>query len=293
MMEAMDADLNQHEDEPATTTADNEPLFAAPPPPVRHPSADIGLELPVEVLSSAEVESGLLPRLIDDQTHFYSAESLMMLGGGLAVGGLAANTKLDWEIEKKFQSGIRGATADDWFESLHAGKELGNGLYTLPVYGACWIAGEVFPKSPSATRIGDWGERTTRGLVVGAPPMLALQFLLGGGRPGETDERSRWTPLQDNNGVSGHSFMGSLPFLTAAKMSERPATRTLLYAASAIAPLSRVNDNAHYPSQAALGWFVAYLAADAVNSTEQANQRLQMRPYITPDETGFVAEYAY
>jgi hypothetical protein len=45
--------------------------------------------------------------------------------------------------------------------------------------------------------------------------------------------------------------MGSLPFITAAKMTENRGYKVLFYAGSAIAPLSRVNDNAHYPSQVA------------------------------------------
>ncbi len=58
----------------------------------------------------------------DDQKNFYSAESLTLLGGGLIVGGAMANSSIDDGIHRHFQSSVRGATSDDWFESLHASK---------------------------------------------------------------------------------------------------------------------------------------------------------------------------
>ncbi len=75
----------------------------------------------------------------DDQKNFYSAESLTLLGGGLIVGGAMANSSIDDGIHRHFQSSVRGATSDDWFESLHASKELGNGMYTLPVFATAWL----------------------------------------------------------------------------------------------------------------------------------------------------------
>ncbi len=102
------------------------------------------------------------------------------------------------------------------------------------------------------------GERSLRGSFVGAPPLIIMQQLTGGSRPTETDENSEWHPFRDKNGISGHAFMGSLPFITAAKMTDNRGYKVLFYAGSAIAPLSRVNDNAHYPSQVALGcgWLI-------------------------------------
>lgn len=77
-------------------------------------------------------------------------------------------------------------------------------------------------------------------------------------RPEEITQGSQWHALRDNNGISGHAFMGSLPFITAAKMTQSPASKALWYAGSTIAPLSRVNDGAHYSSQVALGWWLAF-----------------------------------
>jgi E1-E2 ATPase len=237
--------------------------------------------------------STILERLWDDQKNFYSPESVTLLAGGLVVGGLMANTSIDEDIHRHFQSSIRGATSDEWFESLHASKELGNGLYTLPVFATAWATGELFPDNKLVEMSGQWGERSIRGFVVGAPPLIIMQKLTGGSRPTETDENSEWQPFQDNNGISGHAFMGSLPFITAAKMTDSQGYKFLFYAGSTIAPLSRVNDNAHYPSQVALGWWMAYLAASAIDATDNPNARWQFYPYSTGDGSGMMAELRY
>ncbi|MEO8268777.1 MAG: hypothetical protein ABI557_03590, partial [Aureliella sp.] len=192
-------------------------------------------ELPTSRSFSKDVASAnktLAGRLLSDQMNFYSAESMTLLGGGLIVGGAMANSSVDNEIHRRFQSSVRSANSDDWFESLHSSKELGNGKYTLPVMAGAWAIGEIFPESQFAGTAGTWGERSLRGILVGAPPLLALQQLTGGSRPTEISEGSEWHPFTDNNGISGHAFMGSLPFITAAKMSDSKGLKAIYYAAS-------------------------------------------------------------
>ena len=250
-------------------------------------------ETPLHSQSVLPRSSTLLVRLWDDQNNFYSPESVTLLGSGLVVGGLMANTSIDENLHRHFQGSVRGATSDEWFESLHASKELGNGIYTLPVFASAWVAGEVFKENKLVETTGRWGERSIRGFVVGAPPLIVLQQLTGGSRPTETNESSEWHPFRDNNGISGHAFMGSIPFITAAKMTDSRGVKVLFYAGSALTPLSRVNDNAHYPSQVALGWWMAYLAASAVDATDNPNARWRFYPYSTADGSGMIAEFRY
>lgn len=247
----------------------------------------------ISKLLKRERPPSLISRMWDDQKNFYSPESLTLLGGGLIIGGAMANSSIDDDVHRHFQSSVRGATSDDWFESLHASKELGNGMYTLPVFATAWAAGELFPDNAFVETSGRWGERSLRGFVVGAPPLIVMQQLTGGSRPTETDESSEWHPFRDNNGISGHAFMGSLPFITAAKLTDNRGYKVLLYAGSTIAPLSRVNDNAHYPSQIALGWWMAYLAASAIDATDNPNSRWHFYPYSTGEGSGMMAEFRY
>jgi hypothetical protein len=56
--------------------------------------------------------------------------------------------------------------------------------------------------------------------------------------------------------------------MTAAQMSDKPCVKGLFYALSTFPAWSRVNDDAHYLSQALLGWYLAYLSVRAVSATE-------------------------
>ena len=67
---------------------------------------------------------------------------------------------------------------------------------------------------------------------------------------------------------AGQHFMGAVPFLAAATMVEAPVAKGPLYVCSTFVGLSRMTDNAHYPSQSFLGWYLAFASAMAVNDTE-------------------------
>ena len=63
-------------------------------------------------------------------------------------------------------------------------------------------------------------------------------------------------------------------------MTDRRWLKATFYAGSLLGPLSRVNDDDHYPSQVALGWWMAYVAATAIDRTEMAGGNMQVYPYI-------------
>lgn len=238
-------------------------------------------------------EDPLFIRILHDHQNFYSPESLSALGLAFAGGAIVANTNIDDGIIRHFQVSTRRANSDEWYETFRESKGFGDGRYSLSVYGATWLASELFPEVPGVQTAGTWGERSLRAFLVGAPPLIGLQFLTGGSRPGETEFGSAWRPFQDNNGVSGHAFVGSLPFITAAKMSESPGWKFAFYAASTLAPISRSNDGSHYPSQAFLGWFVAYVAASAVDASDNPDARWKFFPYVNQNGTGIQAEIRY
>jgi len=212
--------------------------------------------------------NGLWHRIVQDHRNFYDRETLAYFGGGLLVGGIFANTSIDDGLQRHFQASIRGATSDDWFEFLHANKELGNGRYTLPIFAVSAVFGKWFDQYEPLRITGEWGERSLRTFTVGVPSVIAFQRLTGASRPGESSSGSHWKPFDDNNGVSGHAFMSALPFINAAKMTDRPLLKATFYGLSLLGPLSRVNDDAHYTSQVALGWWIAYLAATAIDDTQ-------------------------
>jgi membrane-associated phospholipid phosphatase len=117
--------------------------------------------------------------------------------------------------------------------------------------------------------LGEYACRTTRGYLVGTPSLLVFQSLLGSDRPSSGNARgSYWHPFYEDHAVSGHSFIGAIPFITAAQMVEKPWQKGVFYACSMLTAWSRVNDNQHYLSQAVLGWYLAYLSVRSVSQTE-------------------------
>ena len=247
----------------------------------------------VDALDNSSARRDVWGRILDDQFHFYTRDSLIVLGLALGGGAAMANSNTDAQLQRHFETSVRGASSIEWFDYLHSNKELGNGVYTLPIMGVAWAANEYIEGPPAFETFGTWGERSIRAFIVGAPPLILMQSVTGGSRPYESLEGSEWHPFRDNNGVSGHAFMSSLPFITAAKMTDNPWQKTFWYAGSTIGPLSRVNDNAHYPSQVALGWAIAFVAASAVQKTETGIRGWTLKPLASLTSSGVALQYQW
>jgi len=218
-----------------------------------------------------------------DYVNYYSRDTLGKFIVILAPAAVFANTNLDSEVGNWYQQHVRSAStnhAADFF------RPLGDGFYTIPVYVSAKLLGEYFDDRPGMALLGEFGDRTTRALAVGAGPLLAVQYLTGSGRPSSIADQSYWKPFHSSHGASGHAFMGAIPFLTLAGMTDDPLAKCFFYACSPWTGISRVNDNVHYLSQVWLGWWMAYLACDAVNKTEKGNGPLVITPLYTPEMTG-------
>jgi hypothetical protein len=197
------------------------------------------------------------PNIKNDYKNFYlSGDNLLQLGIGIGCAGLFANTSMDGDIQEFYQDNLRSEATDDLSKIL---KIPGDIFITPPVLLGTYL---LFKDSSA----GEWAQKSLRALAVGAPAGLFLQRAIGSSRPSEGD--SKWRPFNDANGVSGHAFIGAVPFITAAKMNENPYMKGLLYGLSVLPGLSRINDNKHYFSQAALGWYVAFLSCNAVEKTQ-------------------------
>lgn len=187
----------------------------------------------------------------------------------LALASAAAFAKGsgDRDFQEYYQRRLRSDKTDDVASVFRAS---GSVYAAAPVLAVTSLIAEG---SPAA----EWSARSIRALVVGAPAGLFLQRALGGAPPEEGD--SEWKPFRNDAGLSGHAFVGAVPFITAARMSEHPVAKGLWYGLSILPALSRINDNKHYLSQAALGWELAHLSCSAVNrTTERANTAVSIAP---------------
>jgi hypothetical protein len=121
--------------------------------------------------------------------------------------------------------------------------------------------------------------------------MLALMVGLGAERPDRND--SHWQPFHDVHGVSGHTFIGAIPFLTAAEMTDKVYLQIPLVLGSLAEGWSRLDRDKHYFSQAALGWWLALLATRSVNATQNDRRPVSIAPTWLEDGPGVVLQVRY
>ena len=226
--------------------------------------------------------------IYEDYKNFYSVGNLEKLAIGLGAAGVLANTSADREIQDRYQESVRNKDTDNLSTVT---KMFGEGVITIPVYLGAALFGEFAGDVELSSTTGEWGKRCLRTLLVGYPPALFLQRALGASRPDEGG--SGWSPFSDNNGVSGHSFNGAVPFITAAKMTDNPYYKYGLYFASTLGGISRINDNAHYFSQAALGWWMAYLAVASMDKTETKSPKVVVAPAAIRNGVGVMVAFRF
>ena len=206
-----------------------------------------------------------------DLGNFYlDRANLTRLGIGVAGAALFANTGMDRYIRNKYQDDLRSHETDEATKIFNiSGTALV--LVTVPVYLGTYGAGLLL-HNPTMV---EWAKNSVRATVVGGPALLLLAAATGGDRP--TEGNSHWKSFQNFHGVSGHAYIGGIPFITAAKMSENPYQKAIFYGLSTFTGLSRINDDKHYFSQAALGWYLAYLSCAVV---EKGNDRQEGRLHV-------------
>ena len=210
-------------------------------------------------------------RVWSDHRNFYSLDTALNYGVALAGAAILANTPLDRRVSEWYQNEVRSPGTDDFAKFW---KYFGEAHVWVPIFAVSAISYRLHEQSDwnkRRTRYlpGEYAARTTRAYLVGTPSLWFFQSMLGSGRPSMGAEKgSYWRPFKNDNAVSGHSFIGAMPFITAAQMVEKPWLKGVFYACSVLPAWSRVNDNAHYLSQAILGWYLAYLSARAVSQTE-------------------------
>jgi PAP2 superfamily len=224
---------------------------------------------------------------LQDYRNYYSLPNLLLLGLGVGAMEPVANTPADNHIRNWMQKRGHGH-AESLAELFGYGGQLWVALPVgLEIAALCGKAPEDY-----ATDGGwfEWSNRSLRAIAVGFPPVLAGYALLGSGRP-DLRYDSHWHPFDHFHGVSGHTFIGAVPFLTAASMTDNPWIKYPLVFGSFMTGWSRLYQDRHYFSQVALGWWCAVLAVRSVNLTE--NQRLSVVPMVTPSGAGMGLEWHF
>lgn len=240
-----------------------------------------------------QFESQARERIFTDYSNLYSRSNVKNCGLALLGAGVLANTSWDGDFQHWHNKYIRSDFTDEFSK---VSKVFGNGHYFVPAMTASALTYRFLQewREIPESALGEFTDRTTRGYLVGTPALLLFQVTLGGDRPG--DGTSHWRPFREPHGISGHAFMGAVPFITAAQMTDRPCVKGLFYALSTFTGWGRVNDDQHYLSQALLGWYLAYLSVQAVSETEKKRrlpQGLTLFPVTESNAVGAGLIYRY
>ena len=228
-------------------------------------------------------------RLFSDYKNFYLSENLIYVGVAIAVAAPIANTHADQGIRDWYQRGAGNSQGAN--DTATFFKAFGEWQYALPVYFGLSLTEHIFPDSPVIGTVAQFGNRSLRALAVGAPTVGVLQVGLGSGRPYTHD--SHWAFLDHKNGASGHAFVGAVPFLTAASMTESRLLKAVLIAGSLGPAWSRIQTDDHYFSQVLLGWTIAYLSVESVNLTECRARNMRIVPVELPQGVGLGVQFEY
>lgn len=219
----------------------------------------------------------------NDHDKLYRTSGLVGLSAMVGAAAVMANTSVDEKTHAWYQEDVRSRATDELSSGI---KFLGEGEYLVPVMIGAYTWGLAHDSPMGNDFIGEWGERCMRTSLLGAEPLLAMQGVLGASRPGEKPYGSDWRFFGDLNGASGHAFIAAVPLVNAAKMTDSPFWKTTLYASSVVPAIARVNDEAHYPSQAMLGWGMAWLAANMVDQSGPHKRFFSIEPLPEVDGGG-------
>ena len=251
---------------------------------------------PKATLSEAFLQVGNKERdrIFADYGNLYNRNNVKNFGVVLLGAGVMANTKIDANFQNWYDGHVRSGFSKELGE---VSKIFGEGKYFIPIVVTSAFSCRFLQEQRRMPecQFGDFTDRTMRGYFVGAPTLLVAQLALGGDRPRD-EGGSYWRPFRQDHGVSGHAFMGAVPFITAAQMTDKPCVKGLFYAASTLCAWSRVDEDAHYLSQAVLGWYLAYLSVRAVSRTEGGKvlpQGLTFFPVSGGDSVGIGVHYQY
>jgi len=201
----------------------------------------------------------------NDFLNYFDNNRLLFFGDGLIAAGILANTGFDRAFGDHWQRDFRSEALDRFFR---APQWIGClSFYYAPIFLGTMGIGHLREHTVMGNVMYHWGYRSLRAFILGGLQQVSLTHMLGSGRPC-LNQDSKWQPFKYSNAVSGHAFYGAIPLLTAAMMTDPPIPKTMLYIASTLPGLSRINYNKHYLSQFILGWGIAFLSAQTVYETD-------------------------
>lgn len=229
-------------------------------------------------------EYGFWPHVIDDYKVHYGFYGLPRLLAGLSIAGILANTDGDHSLRDEWQKHLRNKSSDNFFSWIDDYGSVSQYQYVIPIYLISSWAG-YHSDNKTICWIGKWGAQSFRALLLGAPQQAILTEMLGSPRPPQGP--SKWSWFKHNRAVSGHAFYGSLPILSAAKLTDSIPAKVALYTLSLLPPIARIHNDKHYTSQAFLGWWIALQSTNSVAQSNNVRKLNDFQAVILPNQIYF------
>lgn len=204
--------------------------------------------------------------LVKDIKYFYSIDTYGILLKAMIPATFMANSPIDNEIYHFYEENIRCTATDDFSKVVKvfgSKRPLLAGLLTI--YGV----GSLTSNTKMGNLLLQFSENSLRSIIVGLPTLILGQNLLGADRPYQNTD-SYYHPFRNDHGISGHAYMGAIPFITAANLSTNIWLKALFFFGSTLTGLSRINDAAHFASQVLLGWTLAFASCNAILKTNRS-----------------------
>lgn len=177
-----------------------------------------------------------------------------------------ANSPIDGEIYHFYETNIRSTTTDEVSKVV---KVFGSKRPLLAALLTIYGVGSVTSNTELGSILLQFSENSLRSILVGLPTLILGQNLLGADRPYQNTD-SYYHPFRNDHGISGHAYMGAIPFITAANLSTNIWLKVIFYAGSTLTGISRINDASHYASQVLLGWTLSFASCKAITKTNRS-----------------------
>jgi len=172
--------------------------------------------------------------------RLYTRRNFLALAAAITGAAALAYSGADEAVDDWHRRSVKNTTTDRLAKFLHHFGE----RWWFALFGGFALVDRFLASTP----VSRWGRESFHAMVVGLPTLWTVQRGLGGARPKDETHGPRFLPFVDDNAASGHTFIGAIPWLVAARHMGHAPARGVARALSPWVGWSRINDRKHYLS---------------------------------------------
>lgn len=218
--------------------------------------------------------------IIMDYKNTYTLDKSEQYLAFIGTGAAFANTQLDTNIRDWYQDHMKNNKITKIYNIIN---DIHN--YQAVIAGTTILSVAYF--MPDDDFFWELTSNTVRGLLIALPQQYIMTEVIEGKRPTDGSSWSLNPMTNESATVSGHALY-SIPFFTAAKLSENTFLKAFFNVLAFLPGLARINDDKHYFSQVLIGTGFGYLATNSVAETNRQRagedqESISILPEILPE----------